>query len=192
MSDRFQLERRFTILYARQHGSAINHNYEIVCRCARVPRNIVDGLSGEVLPRGRRRRLLRKDVTSRYDKSPTCHAQIQFYEARSRRVRVHRPRRGTPRGIRAALEHDVGSIPLGAQAFGDLAARQPRLPLDSEKGMYTGEGRSLARYPLEDGERGEPATATGFDPLPFDSSNSGPRWKILAVSVTASRRRSCR
>lgn len=43
-----------------------------------------------------RRWNLRKNVTSRYDKSSTCHAQIQFYEARSpRRMEVHRQRRGT-------------------------------------------------------------------------------------------------
>lgn len=56
-----------------------------------------------------RRWSLRKNVTSRYDKSPTCHAQIQFYEARSpRRMEVHRQRRGTPRNTVPVFGHDGG------------------------------------------------------------------------------------
>jgi len=86
-----------------------------------------------------RRWSLCENVTSRYDKSSTCHAQIQFYEARSRRMEVHRQRRGTPRNTPPpGLRHDGGWIPPGVQAFGDLA-RQPWPSSDSEKGMYAGE-----------------------------------------------------
>lgn len=88
-----------------------------------------------------RRWSLCENVTSRYDKSSTCHAQIQFYEARSRRMEVHRQRRGTPRNTPPpGLRHDGGWIPPGVQAFGDLA-RQPWPSSDSEKGMYAGELR---------------------------------------------------
>lgn len=160
MSYRFKLERRrFTILYARQLVASINHNYEIVCRCE----------CREIYRRARvhraryyeRRWSLRKNVTSRYDKSPTCHAQIQFYEARSRRMEVHQRRWGTPRNM-PGLRHDGGWIPPGVQAFGDLAGENPRSPLDGEKGVYrrTREGGSRG-YPPEDGKSYSDENETG-------------------------------
>lgn len=133
MSYRFKLERRhFAILYARQCVSDQSQLWDRLPM--RVPRNIIARVHRAKYYE--RRWNLRKNVTSRYDKSSTCHAQIQFYEARSRWMEVHRQCRGTPRNT-LGLRHDGGWIPPGVQAFGDLA-RQPWSPLDGGRGMYTG------------------------------------------------------
>lgn len=153
MSYRFELETSFCDFICAamcQRSITITRSFADACvSCEISSREFIERAR---YYRRRRRRNLRKNVTSRYDKSSTCHAQIQFYEARSRWMEVHRQRRGTPRNT-LGLRHDGGWIPPGVQAFGGLA-RQPWSPLDGGKGMYTGRSREGgARYPLEGEER---------------------------------------
>lgn len=116
-----------------------------------------------------RRWSLRKNVTSRYDKSSTCHAQIQFYEARSRRMEVHRQRRGTPRNTPAWSQAWRRLNSTGSASFWRLSQATLAVLGWRKGGVCRRTREGGFGYPLENGERIEVAMGTKSGWIPcFD------------------------
>lgn len=147
----------------RGDASAINHNYEIACRCECREISSRESSSSEIL------RSLRKNVTSRYDKSSTCHAQIQFYEARSRRMEVHRQRRGTPRNTPVWSQAWRRLNSTGSASFWRLSQATLAVLGWRKGGVCRRTREGGFGYPLENGERIEVAMGTKSGWIPcFD------------------------